>query len=435
VLHRLAHPAFAATGMRLMTLPASIVCGLLGAHLTISTLGPTLFGVASLVLTLQLVFTFLDLGTGAAVLNEAARFRVDGDHTALLRTWTSSRRVAQRACLLLLAVSAALMLVDGWPRLLGVSGAGHVSLAVTVVALLNVVGRPALLALAALQGFGHSVAVVLLQVLVPVVSLAVIAMGAALNASVVVFAASLACGQLACGLGALAMVSRRYHLPMLPQRVSSTGAQRDEIRRQAGPMLVINLVAPLGMGLDRVALAHMSSPLALSTYALLAQLLQPVFTLSSTLTQSLWGDFSRKRHEGALHWDTLRSPLALVAVAALGCGVGFSVATPWVGHLLAGDRIPLGYGLSALAGCVVALTLIQTIPGALLTSTAGLSAQAKVLVGSVALNLAVTWGLASAWGVAAALSGSIAGLVVQCVILAWLSRRHLRESHAKEPTR
>jgi O-antigen/teichoic acid export membrane protein len=431
VLRRLTHPAFAAAGARVITLPVSIGCGLVGARLTIVTLGPTLFGVVSLVLTLQMAFNLLDLGTSAAVLNEAARTRVQGDNSSLLRTWASARRIAQQACLAVLALTIGLAALNAWPVVLGVVDVSEVSLAVTVVALINVVARPSLLALAALQGFGHSVTVVLLQVSVPIVSLIVVVVGAVLHAPLTVFAASLASGQLVCGLAALAMVSRRYGLPL--RYVRSHGARKanPEVRRQAGPMLVISLVAPLGMGLDRVALAHMATPLALATYALISQLLQPVFTLSATLMQTFWGEFSRNRHEGTVDWASLGGPLGLIAPIALISGVGFAVATPWVAHLLAGDEIPVGHGVSSLAGAVVLLTLLETVPGALLTSPAGLSAQAKVLVATVFLNLAVTWALASYWGAAAALAGSVLGLAVQCVILAELSRRYIRDSNAK----
>lgn len=433
VIRRLAHPAFAAAAVRVMLLPVSVVCGLLGTHLTIRSLGPAPFGVVSLILTLQLIFTFLDLGTGAAVLNEAARFKVQGDRARLMRTWNGSRRIAQRACAAFFVVAAGLAALHVWPVVLGVPHT-DVDLAVTVVAFINVVGRPATLALGALQGFGHSVAVVLLQVSIPIVSLVVVAVGAALDAPLVVFAASLTTGQLVCGTAALAIVSRRYRLPVAPFGRWRTDEAKPSLRNQAGPMLVINLVAPLGIGLDRVALAHLATPLALASYALVAQLLQPVFSLSATLTESLWGDFSRKRHGGNLSWEALRRPALLVGLGALICGAGFAALTPWVARLLAGDAIPIGYGVSALAGGVGLLTLSLSVPGSLMTSARGLATQAKVLVGSVALNLTVTLAMAHTWGVAAPLAGSIVGLLVQFVILAKLSRRYLMSS-VKEPTR
>jgi O-antigen/teichoic acid export membrane protein len=325
---------------------------------------------------------------------------------------------------------AALSVLDLLPRLLGVAHVAGVSVAVVGVVLINVVARPAMLALAALQGLGHSVAVVLLQVAVPVVALGVVVVAALLNAPLAVFAASVMLGQLACGIGALVMVSRRYRLPVLTSFVPGPADTRVSMRSQAGPMLVINLVGPLGVGLDRISLAHLSTPVALASYALVAQLLQPVYSLNATLNQSLWGDFSRKRHEGLLSWATVRGPLMVVGIGAVTCLVGFAVATPWVAHLLADGTITVGHDLGTLAGGVALLLLLGAVPGALLTTAAGLTFQAKVLVISVAINLALTWALSPSLGAAGPLLGSVVGLGVQCVILARLVRRDLRETRA-----
>jgi len=432
VLRHLSHPALAAAGVRVLTLPVSIVCGLIGTRLTISSLGPTLFGVVSLILTLQLIFAFLDLGTGAAVLNEAARFRVHGDQGRLQRTWRASRNIATRASLTLLVLTGVLAVAGALPVILGLSSVNDVSVAVVTVVALNVVSRPATLALAVLQGCGHSVTVVLLQTSIPVTTFLVVLVAAISNAPLVFFAASLTCGQLACGMAALLMVWRRYQLPPFSFRNAVPVGPKPQLRNQAGPTLVINLVAPLGVGLDRVALAHLATPVALATYALVAQLLQPVYSLSATLTQSLWGDFSRKRQERRLDWEAVRSPLLLVLSGAGTCFIGFTLLTPWVAHLLAGDAIPVGHGLGALAGGFAFFVLALTVPGALLTTPVGLSMQAKVLVTTVILNLVLTWALAAAWGAAGALVGSVVGTGLQCAILARLCRRFLGRPYEEE---
>jgi O-antigen/teichoic acid export membrane protein len=413
-------------------LPVSVLAGLLGTRLIISSLGSTLFGVCSLIITLQLIFVFLDLGTGAAVLNEAARFRVHGDHPRLLDTWARARRASTSACLVLLAVTVALAAFDAWPAVLGVRGVADVNLAVTTVVLVNVVARPAMLSLQALQGFGHSVTVVLLQISIPLVGLVVVVIGALLDASLVVFSASVVCGQLVCGLVGLTLIHRRHRLPVLWPPVPPDGPHRVRLRSQAGPMLVINVVAPLGSGLDRVALAHRSTSLDLAMYAIVAQLMQPAFSLSATLLQSLWGDFSRKRSEHTLRWATIRGTFGLIAAGAVVAFVGYAIATPWVADLLSGGTIPISYGVSALAGTYVLMSLLLTVPSALLTDARGLTAQAKVLLVTVAVNLAITWALSPAWGVVAPLVGTVVAMMLQGGVFVGLSRRYLQEPTVTE---
>jgi O-antigen/teichoic acid export membrane protein len=197
-------------------------------------------------------------------------------------------------------------------------------------------------------------------------------------------------------------------------------------------MLVINLVAPLGSGLDRIALAHQSTKPELAIYGLVAQLMQPSFTLSATLLQSLWGDFSRKRSARDLRWATVRAPYLLVAAGAVGAGVGYAVATPWVSPLLAGGQHTVGHGVSILCGALVFLTLLLSVPSALLTDARGLTSQAKLLLVTVAVNLAITWAFAPAWGVSAPLAGTVVAMGLQWVVLARLNRRYLTQLGTQE---
>lgn len=419
----------AATLARVGTLPVSLICSLLSIRLMLEGIGVADYGLVSLLLALQVLLPFLDLGTGAGVLDGAAHQRATGSPEQLRARWRTAVRVTLATSLVVLLVSLAIQVLGAWDEILGVPGDTRVGVAVVVIAAVNLLGRPAQVSFLALQGLGHPIQVVVLQVLVPVTSLGIIALGAFVDGPLWMFGASLAFGQLLAGAAGLLSLRRRGDLTL----AEVIGLGRLDVARplldtvsMAAPMLVITVVMPLGAGLDRIILSHRSTVFELATYAVVAQLLQPISSLTSTAHQSLWGDIARHRHTESLTWGYLRRVGGLVTIAAAVGAVGFGVLLPLVTDVVTGGELEASWGLAFFAAAVVLVQVLQVVPGALLTTPQGLRQQAVAIVLGTALNLTLTWVLAASWGAAGAVVGTAAGFLLQYVITTTLAVPTLR---------
>src|SRR4051794_28912738 len=75
------------------TLPISLACALVTVRLLVGSEGVADYGMISLLVTLQALLPFMDLGTGAGVLDAAAHFRATGDRSLFNRRWSGATRI------------------------------------------------------------------------------------------------------------------------------------------------------------------------------------------------------------------------------------------------------------------------------------------------------------------------------------------------------
>ena len=90
-LHSISGFLLASGGARLVVLPVSAVCGLIGARLTTLAVGIDQFGAVMLVATLSQLLMFADLGAGAAVATGRAKA-----HETRRELRSSSERCSRR---------------------------------------------------------------------------------------------------------------------------------------------------------------------------------------------------------------------------------------------------------------------------------------------------------------------------------------------------
>ena len=399
---------------RLVTLPISIVCGLLNVSLLVGSLGTNDYGLVSLLVTLQLLLPFLDLGTGAAVLNAAAAFRESGRESGTVKVFSAVLRravwVTSSASLGLTIAVIAVGVGGLWPDILGVSGDGRVTAAIVAIVCVNLISRPLVLSSTALIGLGNGTMVVALQALVPVVSLAVVAIGSVVDAPLAGFAVNLVVGQMAAGLVAALILHRR-----VPGLTYSLFCRKDRSSgipffRTAAPMLAISFLGPFATSLDRILLSHLSNPVELAVYALCAQLYQPLLSLITSIQQPLWADFARRREVecgGTLAW--FRKVSISMSLLGICLGGGMALVAAWIGQWVSHDAIRLEQPIVIAFSVVVVLAAAQCPSGSLLTTGTGLRLQAGVISCGVVVNLGVTGFTVESLGAVGAVLGTAFG--------------------------
>ena len=181
----------AAGGARLLTFPLTAAATLYAAHLTIQSLGLSVFGVVSLLSLIVALIPFADLGLGGAVTSATAHYR------EAPAEWFATLAAAVRATVfsgLTIAVVALGMLASGvWPWVLGGAAravAPSAPLAATLVACSYAIGVPLSLGSRVLIGAGRSHTAIWFSVLGSAVSLAIIATASHAHASMPWFAVS-----------------------------------------------------------------------------------------------------------------------------------------------------------------------------------------------------------------------------------------------------
>lgn len=412
--------------MRLATMPVSLVCGLLSVHVMISHVGPADYGLISLLFGIQFLLPFMDLGTSAGVLEGAARFTVSGrikDLSAPLRT---ALKVTSMMSFITLGCVGIVALRGWWPALIGRPDDVRLTSAMVLIFAVNLFCRPLNLVLASLIGLGRATSVVVLQILVPTTGLAVVVVASRTSGGLALFAASLVLGQLVCGLAAAVLLAGA--VPGIVDAVMRSpldegGDEGLSVRRFAGPMLVINLVAPLSMALDRLVLSHRSDEAQLAAYALAAQIFLSAGSFAATVQPALWAEFSarRARRDPGLALFVQRVSLAMLLAGLVG-GVVLWLVSPALAHWVSASEIALTSSLLTSFALTFVFQMALAGPSAALTTPRGLRQQAVILVVTVCLNLLITVVLAPRLGAVAPALGSAVGTFMQWMLTFGLYR-------------
>ena len=417
-----------ALGARVATLPISLVCGLLSVRIVIGDLGSADYGLVSLLMGLQLLLPFLDLGTGAAVLNAASSQHAKQGKNELSPVLRQAVRVTVLTSSLAFAAVGAVAVAGWWPRLLGFPCDQRVTWGMLLIFGLNVFARPLVMASTALIGLGRATLIVLLQGLVPAVGLLAVLLAHVANAPLEVYAVSLIVGQIAMGVAAALVLWRSTrHEP----RIVNTGSlvARPSLRRTAGPMLAILVMAPLGSNLDRLVLSHQSSATQLALYALAVQLFQPVLSVVGVLQQPIWADFAARRASPlAMSHLHLRSLTALMALGGLGVGGLMMVLVPPVSGIISGQQIFVPWRLAMLLALSMALAVALVPASSYLTTDDGLRRQVWIVAAALLGNLSLTLLLTPRLGAAGPVVGTVCGGAVALIATLALANRESRSA-------
>jgi O-antigen/teichoic acid export membrane protein len=402
-------------GIRIATLPLSLLCGVLSVRIMVGEIGPGDYGLVSLMLGTQLLLYFMDLGTGAGVLTGAATYRENSDERAVAPALWTALKVTSVSSILALTGSAILSAGGVWPTLLGRPEDDRLHWAITCVLLINVLVRPLVVVSTFLIGMGQAQLVLLLQLLVPVLALGVVAASATLDASILLYGSSLILGQLGFVLACLAVAVLKYDLVQLCRAGRrGTRARIPGARSYASSMLTINVVASVSIGFDRVIVSHLADSSALASYALAAQLYQPVVSIIQAVQQALWAELVSARTAPLPGGVRASSRLvALTLGAGVAGGVAFGILLGPVSGLISDGEIQVSWTLRLAFACLAVVQVGLIVPGAALTTGQGLRFQAVFSVVGVCLNLTASLLLTERVGAAGPVMGSALGALIQ----------------------
>ena len=386
---------------RALLLPLTSLAALFVAHIEITALGASAFGVLTLLLAVTLLLPFADLGVGAAVTNAVAASEGSRERERLI---AASLRLLALVSVVVVALGAVLSATSLWNGITGVTGHEVPSLDrdMLLVMVLFGLGLPLGLGGRILLGLDRYPLFLLVQGSIPFVTLAIVYWFQGSRVMTPFLLAPFIAQDLA---SLVALAAGLYHLrlrtPRLWALVRASGAHAHrEIRRTALPMMLITIGLPVALQTDRLVLSHVATRSDLSRYAIVSMLYVPAWSIISSAGMSLWPRFAGMRShsepERALEYRRVFRIFLLFGGAG---GLALVALGPIVTKQWAGSS-----GGSLTLWCTFGfLLLVQAthLPGAMfLTQPAGLRFQAYCVTAMCAVNVPLSVGLAKAWGAA-----------------------------------
>ena len=409
----------------MLVLPVSAILGIVNTRLIIGHFGEGAFAQYGLLVGVDNLLPFADLGMSAAIMNAVGSSEDPARDPHVRRVLTTAMRILLASCLVLLATTLGITATGSWSRLLGGgllahSGPTAAALCLATIALTMLVGFGQRI----LNGLGKNhVAVALLGLQTPIVLLAVlviIATHAPLGAYVAVaaYAATFAISVLATYLA-----SRRIDpavglaLRDVPRFRTVRGGG---VFNVAWPMLVQMIALPVAMQTDRIVISHVSDMTNLVQYNLASQIFTPVWAVTSSAGVALWPIFARARARSESSGVSAdRLALGFGAGAGLACLV-LALASPWLAARASGGQIHLGAALVATFSVFMVVQALKYPYGMYMTDARGLRYQAVLIVLLLLpINLGLSIVLAMRWGAVGPVAGSAVSVFFCQVVANW----------------
>ncbi|AXK70985.1 hypothetical protein DWG18_00895 [Lysobacter sp. TY2-98] len=301
---------------------------LLSVPLALASLGPLRFGVWATLVSLTTFGGFLDFGFGNGAMNLVAGARGREAHEEVGVIVDAARRSLLRIAAKVAIVSAALVLLLPWGRLLHLPEIPEreLRLCVAVVASAIVVGIPLNLSTRVLLGIGEGGRAFRWQALAQATSLALIALIAQHTSSLLLLVTAAVAGPL---LGAVA--STIELTTRLPPWNSAANLHDLEtrIRGEGQLFFVLQLAAAVAFGLDLTLITRLAGPEAAGGFAVVQRAFSIVSLSLGLLWAPLWPTYRQALAAGHRQWvsTTLRRSVigallyAVVAGSILAVGL------------------------------------------------------------------------------------------------------------------
>ena len=335
---------------RILGTPIVAALGLVNTAIIVRETGAAVFGLVSLIATMTLFYPFADLGIGATVLSASAELIGPNRNP-------QAANVVRRAYHVLIGVAGGLVLIalcvmalDGWAVLVGFSSGPDDRWAITVAACIFALTIPGGLGLRILVGMDRNPVATLVIMSCPAFAVGMTLVLYAIRAGGIWYAVSALGGLL---IGEVVGT-------VLALRLSGLGfsAFARVNRSETGPrllagsmwMFIVGVGLPVSLQTGRVLIAHLSSPVQLSEYGLMAQIYGLCATVLTSAGVAYWPIFVKRRgasQETIRMWWRLTATLAGIALIAT---VALVLLAPWAARLLSGGQIDvsallaLGFG-------------------------------------------------------------------------------------------
>jgi hypothetical protein len=399
-------------GTRVTVLPLQVAATALVTFLTIRTIGVEAYATVGLLVGLQGLFGFLNLGTSAAVSNAAGESLALGiEH--LIRVSVTAARLTLLAGGVLVPLSGFVALLGWWPHILGRGDPKLLTLgalvAIVAVALLQPLSQGGSI----LMATGRTVLATWLNVAPSLVAL-VLVLGATLrHSSPILFVVFPYLAQVVVAMVGCIIAGRKvgFSLRTFMGLVIHRGFRGARIKYEARPALVMWVLLPLAYQTDRLLISHLSSSSQLASYNLAAQSFAALFSIVAVGSASLWGHYAKARVTASLPGVRAFSRLSL-GFAGLGAilGIGYVIATPLAASLLSDGKVTVSALTLVSFG---ALLIVQSFhqPSAMLqTDRSGLWFNAGAVMAMTVLNLGLGMILTRPLGAAGPVLASVVAL-------------------------
>jgi O-antigen/teichoic acid export membrane protein len=413
-------------------LPIAALTTFWSQAIILDRVGPSLFGVVSLVATLPLLLVFADLGLGAAIVNEVATGNRDEIEAVIAMVLKTLVAVA----ILVAAVGVALGLLDLWNIILGVSSIEAPSLNTIMMVFVGIfsIGVPLGLGYRILVGRGQQWVVAVMQGLAGVASLGLVGIGGRDDIGWYMCVPALA--QTAAAAVALALSFRGALFrasEVVKNLVKSLRHHSRRIWAQAGPMFLINMALPLGLQSDRIVLSHLSNRASLDQYSAGILVYNAAWSVIASGGMALWPHFARLRGSSADVADRHLQMVKTFSVLGVIGGCGLIVLGPIVTGAWASGIAPS----TAFWICSAALLIIQAVHlpgGMILMDAAGLRFQSICIIAGALSNILIGVLLVPVMGAAGPLAASaVATLLLQAIPAIWRIRHPDLDRQAASP--
>ena len=409
---------------RILGTPAVAALGLANTAIIVRETGAAVFGLVSLVATITLLFPFADLGIGATVLSASAQLTGPSRDPNAANVVRRAYHVLSAVAGVLVLVALSVMALDGWATLVGFSSGPDDRWAITVAACVFALTIPAGLGVRILIGIDRNPLATLVLMSCPAFALGVTLMLYLIGAAGIWYAVS--------ALGGL-LIGQAVGT-VLALRLCGLGwsAFTRVTRPQAGPALlagsmwlfVVGVGLPVGLQTGRVLLAHLSTPLQLSQYALMAQIYGVCWSVLSTAGLAYWPVFVKRRAatEATVRmWWRLTATFA--GIAALATAVMVPLG-PWAATLLSGGRIDVSAWLALAFGALLVGQAVHLPASVLLTRPNEARWQARWTLAMAKISIGLGCAAAARFGAVGVVCASALAILAAQVLpdLAWVPR-------------
>lgn len=403
---------------RILGTPVVALLGLANTAIIVRETGAAVFGLVALIATITLLFPFADLGIGATVMTAAAQLEGSAVESRAADVIRRSYHVLFGVAAAVAATALAVMAADRWTVLTGFSTGSEDRWAITAAACVFALTIPAGLGVRILAGLDRVPLASLVQMSNTLFALAITGVLYLLGAPGIWYVLSALGGLL---LGQIVGT-------LLALRLSGLGWSAFTSVRGTAPgllrgtlwLFLTGVGVPVGMQAGRVLLAHFSTPVQLSEYALMAQLYAAGWVAFNTAGFAFWPIFVKRR--GAVD-ATLQiwSRMTLIfAVAAAAAGVVLVLAAPWAGRILSGGRITISVALALAFGVLLVAQCTYLATSMLLTRPNEARLQALWALSMAAISVGLGIPAAGRFGAVGVVYAAVIAVVIAQVVPALL---------------
>jgi O-antigen/teichoic acid export membrane protein len=333
----------------------------------------------------------------------------------------------------LIVVALCVMTFNGWRAFTGFSSGPADQWAITVAACLFALTIPAGVGLWILGGLNHLPLATAVMMSCPGFALAITVVLYLLDADGIWYATSSLGGLL---IGQLVGTVLALRLSGLGWSAFTRVTQnRGGDRLLAGSLwlFLVGVGTPIGLQSGRAMLAHLSTPVELAQYALMAQLYGVVWSALSTAGYGFWPIFVRRRgatEKTVRMWGQLTAVFAGIALIAT---AGFASLGPWTAKLLSGGQIEVSMLLAAAFGILLIGQAMHMPTSVLLTKPHEARWQALWALTMAAVSVGLAFVVAGPFGAvgvvfASAVAVFFAQVVPDLIWVPTLVRRRLPNS-------